>query len=306
MTNSPLEKEIISLIKKSGPLTGSEIRALSGGDDLTLWRTCRLSRSLQTHTAGIRYLRLDRRVEGLARLSPSVLREFLTYSVVGLVGDENSVKRKVQMVRTHIEGVSRSKFEMAYDVVAGLENQMENERLLHEKVCFILAGDIVYNMAHDVLRPERSTGRLVKGSDIDLVVIVCDDVPDAWMKKLDDCIYQKKYRALVTPHLNEEIDYIVKKLTRVRNQLHFDTFRHMVACKILKEGKLLYGSKDIFFTVKNMLSEYGVTEKLGHLEKQARVFRQEAEERLLGENPEKTREDKLYLFYPTEESEEFE
>jgi hypothetical protein len=92
MTNSPLEKEIISLIKKSGPLTGSEIRALSGGDDLTLWRTCRLSKSLQTHTAGIRYLRLDRRVEGFARLSPSVLREFLTYSVVGLVGDENSVK----------------------------------------------------------------------------------------------------------------------------------------------------------------------------------------------------------------------
>ena len=306
MTNSPLEKEIISLIKKSGPLTGSEIRALSGGDDLTLWRTCRLSKSLQTHTAGIRYLRLDRRVEGFARLSPSVLREFLTYSVVGFVGDENSVKRKVQMVRTHIEAVSRSKFEMAYDVVAGLENQMENERLLHEKVCFILAGDIVYNMAHDVRRPERSTGKLVKGSDIDLVVIVCDDVPDAWMKRLDDCVYQKKYRALVTPYLNEEIDYIVKKLTRVRNQLHFDTFRHMVACKILQEGKLLYGSKDVFLTIKNMLSEYGVTEKLGHLEKQAWVFRQEAEERLLGENPEKTREDGLHLFYPTEESEEFE
>ncbi|MBW1671679.1 MAG: hypothetical protein JRJ43_06390 [Deltaproteobacteria bacterium] len=306
MTNSSLEKKAISLIKKSGPLTGSEIRTLSGGDDLALWRTCRLSKSLQTHTAGISYLRLDRRVEGFARLSPSVLREFLTYSVVGLVGDENSVKRKVQMVRTHIDEVSRYKFEIAYDVVAGLENQLENEWLLHEKVCFILAGDIVYNMAHDVLRPERSTGRLVKGSDLDLVVIVRDDVPDAWMKKLDDCIYQKKYRALVTPYLNEEIDYIVKKMARVRNQLHFDTFKHMVACKILKEGKLLYGSKDIFFTVKNMLSESGVTEKLGHLEKQARVFRQEAEERLLGENPEKIREDGLYLFYPTEESEEFE
>ncbi len=80
----------------------------------------------------------------------------------------------------------------------------------------------------------------------------------------------------------------------------------MVACKILQEGKLLYGSKDVFLTIKNMLGEYGVTEKLGHLEKQAWVFRQEAEERLLGENPEKTREDGLHLFYPTEESEEFE
>jgi len=35
-----------------------------------------------------------------------------------------------------------------------------------------IAGDIVYNMAHNVPCPERSTGKLVKGSDMHIVVVV--------------------------------------------------------------------------------------------------------------------------------------
>ena len=35
----------------------------------------------------------------------------------------------------------------------------------------MLAGDIVYGMGHDAPRSERSTGQMVRGSDVDLVVI---------------------------------------------------------------------------------------------------------------------------------------
>jgi hypothetical protein len=110
----------------------------------------------------------------------------------------------------------------------------------------------------------------------------------------------------MTPHLREEIDYVVKNLDRVRAQLRFDTFKHKVACKILQEGTLLYGSEALFHGIKQMLNDRGIPEKLAHMEEQARLFRISAEAYLLKEEPNTIRERSLDLFYPTEESEEFE
>ena len=80
----------------------------------------------------------------------------------------------------------------------------------------------------------------------------------------------------------------------------------MVACKILQEGTLLYGSENLFSIIKALLYDHGITEKLDDLEKQARIFRSKAEEILLHEDLERIRDDHACLFYPTEESEEFE
>ncbi len=301
-----MENEIISLLDKAGPLTGSEILEATGGDGLTLWRTCRLSEKLAVRTVGTRYLRLDRNVEGFARLSPSILREFLTFSVVGIQGEPGLLEQRVQALVSHIEEVSRAKAELAYRIASGLVSWFESEWALDDEICFILGGDIVYNMAHDVPRPERSTGKMVTGSDMDLVIILDDAFSDDLMKKLDDSIYTEKYRLLMAPHLKEEIDYIVKKLARVREQVRFDTFKHMVACKILQEGAMLYGSESLFTTVKTMLREHGITSKINDLEKQARVFRRDAEQYLLYEDRENIKKESSCLFYPTEESEEFE
>jgi hypothetical protein len=301
-----MEKEIIKLIKHKGPLTGSEMWETFGGDGITLWQICKGSKNLAIRTVGTRYLRLDRRVDGFARLSPSIWREFLTYSVVGISGDSNPLESMAMELTSHFEAVSRAKLELAYHLVSGLTGQIESLFLLDHRLCFIIAGDIVYNMAHDVPRPERSTGKLVKGSDIDLVVIADDQTPDDLMKRLDDAIYQEKYRLLISPHVKEEVDYIVKKVVRVGEQIRFETFKHMVACKILHEGTLLYGSEDLFRDVKAMLLQTGVADKLNELEKRARIFRRDAEEYLLREAPEKIRDETLHLFYPSEESEEFE
>jgi hypothetical protein len=226
--------------------------------------------------------------------------------VVGIQGTPNPLEQKARKLISHIEEVSRAKLELVYRVVSGLASWFESEWSLDHQVCFIIAGDIVFNMAHDVPRPERSTGKLVTGSDMDLVVIVDDQFPEDMMKRLDDAIYQEKYRLLMTPHLREEIDYIVKKLERVREQVRFDCFRHMVACKILQEGTFLYGSEHLFSTAKALLQEHGVTERLNVLEKRAKAFRKEAEKYLLREDPKKIKEESLCLFYPTEESDEFE
>jgi len=301
-----MEIEIKKLIEERGPLTGSELLEALGGDGLLLWRNCKISSLLCIRTVGTRYLRLDRRINGFARMSPSILREFLTYSVVGIPEDRPSVARRAEEISSHIEGVSRLKSELAYSLVSTLDQGFEDEVDVNERVSVIIAGDIVYNMAHDVPRPERSTGKLVRGSDIDLVVIVDDFFSKRAIERLDEMIYRQKYKILTAPHVREEIDYVVKDLERVMEQVRFDTFRHMVACKILAEGALLYGSEALFHRVKTILREQGVIRSLDDMEEKARNFRKRAEAYLLREDPEKVRKDHLDLFYPTEESEEFE
>jgi len=301
-----MEKQILKLLEQSGPMTGAEVWEHVGGNGLLLWRACRLSHAIIMGTVGTRYLRLDRRVPGFGRLSPSIFREFLTYRVLGCTGQEDAVQEKCRRVESHIEKVSRAKLDLAYRTMTSLASHLDSELSIEEQGCFIIAGDIVYAMAHDVPRPERSTGKLVNGSDMDIVVIVPDDFPESAMKRLDDAIYREKYRLLITPHVREEIDYVLKRTRKVREQLKFDTFRHKLACKIMHEGTYLCGSEGLFHEMKVMLRESGVAQKLDIMEQKARIFRKEAEDYLLQEDPEKILEKSLFLFYPADESEEFE
>jgi hypothetical protein len=55
-----------------------------------------------------------------------------------------------------------------------------------------------------------------------------------------------------------------------------------------------------------MLREQGVMKKLDVLESRAKTFRDRAEQYLLRGDPARIRRESLHLFYPTEESEEFE
>ena len=301
-----MEKEIIRLVKEEGPLTGAEILKAMDNDPLLLWRDCKLSKRLAIRTVGRRYLRLDRRIEGFARLSPSILREFLTYSVIGLTKDHGALIQRANEINSNIEQISRTKSELAYTIISAVIDRFENSDLISQQASIIIAGDIVHNMAHDVPRPERSTGKMIKGSDMDIVVVVDDLFPKRLTERLDEIIYREKQNILITPHLREEIDYIVKDMNRVREQMKFETFKHMVACKILEEGTLLYGSEDLFSAIKKMLQKQAITEKLKDLENRARHFRRDAETHLLKEKSEKIGEEYQHLFYPTEESEEFE
>ena len=300
-----MEEEIINLLSVRGPLTGSEIKKIINGDNLLLWQTCKTSSHLQVKSVGVKYLRFDRQVKGFARLSPSILREFLTYSVVGLAEKPILIEKRGDEIFSHIVQVSRSKMELARNFIDVVKAQF-GDTWPHEQVCFILAGDIVYDMAHDVPRPERSTGKLVRGSDIDLVVILNDNVPDDFIKRLDSTIYQEKYKFLKSPSMNEEVDYVVKKSERVREQVRFDTFKNMVACKILQEGKLIGGSEKLYHEVIKLLQDNGVIEKLDRLQEAAIVFRKQEEEFLMQSDAKIINREDLYFFYPAEESEEFE
>jgi hypothetical protein len=300
-----MEKEIVECIEQKGPLTGSDIKKVFSADSLTLWQTCKHSKKLIIKRVGRRYLRLDSRVNGFARLSPSILREFLTYSVIGLAVDPASISKKAREVSSHIEKVSKDKLDLAHSFVLNIQEQLGDKWRKEYQTCFVIAGDIVYKMAHDVPRPEQSTGRIVKGSDIDLVVVLEDRLPEEFVESLDDSIYQEKYRILTSPLFREEVDYVVKRRSRVREQVQFDTFKDMVACKILDEGILLHGSEAFFASIKALLHEHGVTEKLRDLKKRAEGFRKDAEEHLLYAGHDMAEDQSLYLFYTNQESEEF-
>lgn len=301
-----MEERIVRLIEGKGPLTGSEIRDSLREKNFLLWRTCCLSENLHQHIFGTRYLRLDQRVDGYARLSPSILREFMTYTVVGVAGARQAIERRAERMVHHIREVSRAKLALAHAIVAGIQSRLVDRWPREERVCFIIAGDIVYEMAHDVPRPEVSTGELVNGSDIDLVVVADNRVPNDFLQELDQAIYQEKYRTLISPSMREELDYVVKNMERVEEQLRFDTFKRMVACKILQEGALLFGSRSLFEKIKARLVESGVEAKLNEMESQARVFRRQAQEHLLHNDPTRIIREDLHLFYTSEEREEFE
>ena len=303
---SQLEERIAELLRVEGALTGAEIQHHIKGDSLTIWQTCCSSNMLQTRAFGRQYLRLDSQVEGYARLSPSILREFLTYSVIGLANDQESLEKRSLEIASRIKAISQEKHELARLFIEGVRERFDDV-WPGEQLCVILAGDVVYQMAHRVPRPERSTGKLVDGSDLDLVVILANDVPDSFAERLDDAIYKDKYMALITPSVREEIDYVVKKMARVDEQLRFDTFKRMVACKILHEGVLLHGSPVMFSDIKSRLQNLGIAQKLEDMEKQAHVSRKAGQEYLLRHCPaEKMSSDVRKIFYSAEESEEFE
>jgi len=296
-----IEERVISTLRESGPMTGEELLRRTGEDVFRLWQTCRNSDKVVEWNAGRRFLRLDRAVEGYARLSPSIRREFQTYTVLGLKDQIAEIEDYTRSLVREIRRVSQAKFDLAGQVVTSIVSSLGDGELIREKTCFILAGDITYEMAHSVPRPEISTGKMVRGSDLDLVVATDIDIPKDVLIDLDEAIHTRKYYLLTHPAYREEIDYIIKPLSRIEEQMRFDIFGAMVACKILREGVFLHGSITLFQTVKNLLEENQIPEKLELLEERARCYRQKAEKCLQDLSSPPGESEHINLFFTREE-----
>ena len=296
-------KKIVELLDDRGPLTGKELHNGTLLDELFLWRICNRSKKIILKTVGKRFLRLDKRVKGFARLSPSIKREFLTYTVTGLRKDCRKIEDKAKLLHDEIINISRQKLKLAQDVVIKTVQYQKDPVTVASRACFIIAGDIIYEMGHLEPRPEKSTGRLIKGSDLDIIVVT-EDLSEKKVKELDNTIYQEKYFLIKNPSYREEIDYIVKDISKVETQLKFNTFNYMVASKILYEGKFLYGSQKIFKKIKKMLLERKIPDKLRVIEEKAITNRKDAESYLLNNTGVLPEEECLKLFYTKQEKEE--
>jgi hypothetical protein len=273
-------------------------------EPLALWRLCRSCAEIRFETIGARYLRLDRAVEGFARLSPSIRREFLTYTLLGLVRNPGPLEERAALLRQEIAEISRYKLDLARETMESVVADLPEGEAVRAGACFIIAGDVTYGMSHTVPRPESSTGKMVRGSDLDIVVIGTDDLPESALEALDGAIYRRKHYLLVHPEHREEIDYVIKRLSKVREQLKFDTLKSMVACKIMLEGQYLLGSQEVFRSVKRLLDQQGIPARLAQLEARAVEARALAEKSLLEPASDSSEGDYRNLFYTSEEGDE--
>ncbi len=297
-------QDIVDLLKNAGPQTGWQLLEQTHMEALPLWQVCRQTPDVRFECIGKRFVRLDRAVEGFARLSPSIRREFLTYTLLGLENQRPEIELKARQLSQEIQQISRAKRELAKQAMEDTVQSVSEWDSMQEQVCFIIAGDITYNMAHAVPRPEISTGKMVRGSDLDIVVIAEDSVPKESLKALDQAILRKKHYLLVHPNYQEEIDYLVKDIAKVRQQLEFDSFQHMIASKIIYESELLYGSAAVFQKIKALVEEFGVPKKLAALKEQAVEDRKNAEISLLNADPTQPDAAFVNLFYTREEGDE--
>jgi hypothetical protein len=292
------------LLVRHGSCTGAELLDLVDIEVFPLWRVCCTQPDVVMRRVGCRYLRLDKMVEGHARLSPSIRREFLTYTVVGLAGQEDEMAARSLYLQREFARVSQYKREFARDVVQRIIESSPNPDRLREHLCCMIAGDVAYGMAHAVERPEPSTGRPVRGSDLDVVIVSDDECTAAERKEIDDRVYREKWYVLVMPHVREEIDYVVKDVAKIMTQLLFDTFRHMVACKILHESEFLYGNEDLFLRIKRLVGEFGIPDRLACLEERAIRERDVAEMQLARYPATDHTRAWHHLFFTTDEREE--
>jgi len=296
--------KIIELLDTQGPLTGKVLLEKTKMDQFGVWKICNNCEEIITKTIGNRYLRLDKQVEGYARLSPSIIREFYGYTVIGTKRNLGEMLTKAELLYQQIIEISKKKFELAQEVITKVVESQENSTTIKACACFIISGDVAYEMSHLEPRPESSTGELVKGSDLDIVVVT-QGLSDSTVKCLDLAIYKQKNFLLRNPSYNEEIDYIMKDISKVKNQLKFDSFHSMVASKVLYEGKFLYGNLDMFCKVKKMLLDEGIPEKIAALEEKALINRNNAKSYLLKYEGTLSEEENMKLFYTKEEREEF-
>jgi len=299
-----IEDKVIEILKERKPLTGRELWNESQIDELLLWRICHQSQRIASKIVGRRYLRFDRAVKDYARLSPSIKREFLTYTVCGLKENSKEIEKKAKNLRQEIRETSNKKYNLAKKIISEIVKSDEQREEIEENVCFIIAGDIVYNMAHLEPRPEKSSGELVRGSDLDIVVITEDKLPKRIIEGLDNKIYREKHRYLFDPNFREEIDYIIKDISKTKEQLNFNSLERMIATKLLYEGKLLFGSRQMFENIKKMLLERKIDAKLAELEKKARINRLAAISFLLEGGDKPLIPEWMHLFYTQEEAEE--
>lgn len=295
---------INTLLTTHGPCTGAELLALAGIEVLPLWQTCCTQPDIVMQHAGRRYLRLDKKVEGYARLSPSIRREFLTYTVIGTNEQQEAVVARRLTMQQEFARISQYKRAFARDIIQRIIDTSPHREQLQAHLCCLIAGDVTYGMAHTVERPEPSTGRPVRGSDLDVIFVSDEHLTAEVLTSLDQTLYREKWNMLVLPQIREEIDYVIKDVAKVVTQLQFDSFRHMVACKILHESEFLCGNATLFARIKHLVDEAGIAGKLACMEDRAIREREAAEKQLAGHPVAEQIQSWQHLFYTSEEQEE--
>jgi len=303
-----LEDRIAEILQAQGPLLGKELMAALGEESsMIVWKICRSSPLFRFKNAARYYLRYDIRRENQLRLSPSILRNFLTFTLVHLADQSvRAVERSIQMANL-ARMISFEKLRYARQGILALPQEIRD--VLSVNACALVAGDISYYLAHDEPRRVQDTHYIAKGSDIDIVFIYSHEVSQDIVRDAEDAFMKIKYQYLKDPVISQEIDFIFKPVSKMIDQLGYTGIAEKIASKILYESTFLFGSLELYDAMRKQVKLLGAEAKIDRDFETALSERQEtirkifrfSDEQVLADDPEIRS-----LFYFSQERLEFE
>ena len=252
-----IEAEVIKLLAEKGPRIGKELEEdMPGVPVLQLWQACYRSRAfLISHFASY-YLRYDITREDQVRLSPSILRDFLSFTLFGLPGQRDQmIERQGTLSNMHRE-ISREKLMVAQSVMKQLFVSLGRE--IRSQLCAFIAGDLAYYLAHNEPREHAASGEMVKGSDIDIVIILSESLPDEIKDRIDSEMSALKSLYLRHPQYRHEIDFICKRKSKMEKQFQYADIHDKIASKVAYESMFLGGSLTLYMEVRDAMERTGV------------------------------------------------
>lgn len=252
-----IESRVIQLVVTNGPMIGKELaEALPDVPVLALWQACYRSQTFRVSHFASYYLRYDITREDQVRLSPSIQRDFLSFTLFGLPGQRDQmIERQGTLANMHRE-ISREKISVAQQVMKQLFVNLGRE--VRSQLCAFIAGDLAYFLAHNEPREHEASGEMVKGSDIDIVIILSESLPDEIKTQIDSEMMVLKSLYLRHPQYRHEIDFICKRKSTMEKQFQYTDIHDKIASKIAYESMFLGGSLTLYMEVRDAMLRTGV------------------------------------------------
>jgi len=261
-----LSRRIGMLISDNGPMLGKELHAhLPEVGHLELWQACFSSDDLQISQFSRYYLRYDITREDMIRLSPSILRDFMSFTLMSISQGD----------------------------------------LKGHRACAFIAGDLAYFLGHNEPREVAALGELVRGSDLD-VIIVHDGLEPADIEKMEAHMLAAKNYLMRKPSLRQELDFIIKPVEKMFGQFRYHTIQEKIASKIVYESLFMAGSVVLYTQIMDQLRLSGTEQKITDDFSKGLEDRSQAVTRLLGADQEDIDVNVRSLFYFSQERLEFE
>ena len=301
-----IEDDIAKILRSDGPATGAQLsEKLPHISDIAIWRACYGSSEIRVSNCARYYLRYDILRGNQLRLSPSILRDFLTFSLVYLTDQMVDIVEGGTMLANKFRTVSLEKLSWAREALLQLDEDLQET--LYEHCVVFLSGDIAYYLAHETKRTHSQLGVEVNGSDIDIVVVTNRGAPPDQIARIESQLLTIKKIYLMTPHIREELDFIVKPIDTMLEQLAYENIHQKIASKILYESYFLMGRVDIYQTLMRHLKMSGTWDRIERDFKIALGQRKATIAKILALAPDASTEDEevASLFFASKERLEF-
>ncbi|MEM7730116.1 MAG: hypothetical protein AAF311_12720 [Pseudomonadota bacterium] len=301
-----LVERIAAELRERGPTSGADLSsALSDVSPIGLWRACYMSRSIRIRNCARYYLRYDVTRDNVLRLSPSILRDFLTFSLVYLPEQSVAAVEGGTLMANKFRRISLRKLGRARQALLALEPELQRE--LNDHCVVFLSGDIAYFLAHDTPRQHRTLDVPIKGSDIDIVIVANNHADPDRIAAIEASLLKIKRQYLLSPTIGEELDYIVKPVDRMIEQLAYGDIHQKIASKILYESYFLMGRVDIYESLMKNLEMRGTRAQIERDFETALLERKNTIRTILSLAPEESVKDSevASLFFASQERLEF-